>query len=80
MPTFPFGSDFTDVEQTLMPALQVLRDASTSPWAIAKLAASGFLSSGTANEAALGRLGLDRPKSLSDRFYRVLVRAALDRH
>ena len=31
LPSFPFGSDFTDVEQTLIPALQTLRDASASP-------------------------------------------------
>jgi hypothetical protein len=80
LPTFPFGSDFTDVEQTLIPALQTLRDASASPLAIAKLAGKGLFAGGTANEAALARLGLDRPQSLADRLYRVLVSAALNRH
>ena len=28
LPTFPFGSDFTDVEQRLIPALQVLQKRS----------------------------------------------------
>ena len=31
LPSFPFGSDFTDVEQRLIPALQFLRDAQRSP-------------------------------------------------
>jgi hypothetical protein len=78
LPSFPFGSDFTDVEQTLIPALQTLREASASPWSIAKLAGRGLLAGGAANEAALARLGLDKPQSLSDRLYRVLVSAALN--
>lgn len=77
LPSFPFGSDFTEVEQQLIPALQLLRDASASPLALAKLAARGLVASGVPHEAALARLGLDRPRSLSDRVYRVLVRAAL---
>jgi hypothetical protein len=60
--------------------LQTLRDASALPWAIAKLAARGLLSSGTANEAAIARLGLGKPQSLADRLYRVLVSAALNKH
>ncbi len=77
LPSFPFGSDFTDVEQTLIPALQTLREASASPWAIAKLAGRGLFAGGVANEAALARVGLDKPKSLSDRLYRMLVAAVL---
>lgn len=77
LPSFPFGSDFTDVEQELIPALQKLREASTSPLELARLAARGLF--GPANEAALARLGLDKPQSLSDRVYRVLVRAALQK-
>ncbi len=80
LPAFPFGSDFTDVERTLIPALQVLREASASPLALAKLAARGLLGGGVANQAALARLGLDKPQSLSDRLYRMLVSAALNDH
>ena len=79
LPSFPFGSDFTEVEQQLIPALQTLREASTSPLALVKLAARGLLADGAPNEAALGRLGLDKPQSLSERIYRVLVSAALRR-
>jgi acyl-CoA hydrolase len=78
LPSFPFGSDFTDVEQALIPALQTLRDASSL--ALLKLAARGLLAGDPANEPALARLGLDKPKSLSDRLYRVLVSAALNRN
>ena len=31
LPSFPFGSDFTDTEQRLIPALQVLQEAQRSP-------------------------------------------------
>ena len=31
LPSFPFGSDFTDVEQRLIPALQILQQAQRSP-------------------------------------------------
>jgi acyl-CoA hydrolase len=77
LPAFPFGSDFTDVEQTLIPALQRLKEASASPVQLAKLAASGLFSGGTINEPALARLGLEKPKSMTERVYRLLVSAAL---
>ncbi len=37
LPMFPFGSDFTDVEQRLIPALQILSAASVSPQKLAGL-------------------------------------------
>ena len=76
LPWFPFGSDFTEVEQVLIPALQTLREASASPLALVRLLLRG-LAAPAASEAALARLGLDKPASVSDRFYRVLVNAAL---
>jgi hypothetical protein len=57
-----------------------LRGASASPLVILRLALSGLFASGAVNEAALERLGLDTPRSLSDRLYRVLVSAALSGH
>ena len=42
LPSFPFGSDFTEVEQRLMPALEALRDASRSPLALIGLLMEGF--------------------------------------
>ncbi|MFX8335577.1 hypothetical protein ABTL52_20210, partial [Acinetobacter baumannii] len=31
LPSFPFGSDFTEVEQRLIPALQMLQEAQRTP-------------------------------------------------
>lgn len=79
LPAFPFGSDFTDVERRLIPALQILKEASASPLNLLGLAWQGVSDRRDADEASLARLQLDRPKSLSDRLYRVLVSAALAR-
>ena len=42
LPTFPFGTDFTDVEQRLIPALQLLQDAQQSPLRVAGIAVAGI--------------------------------------
>jgi hypothetical protein len=80
LPSFPFGSDFTDAEQRLIPALQSLQAAERSP-----LGLSGLLWQGltripdAADRECLARLGLDRPATPSERVYRALVSAALAR-
>jgi hypothetical protein len=81
LPAFPFGSDFTEAEQQLIPALELLKDASSSPSAIARLAFDGLIINRSAPEfaGALARLGLDKPATISDRLYRLLVAAALAR-
>ncbi len=79
LPPFPFGSDFTEVEQRLIPALQILKDASASPLSLVRLAMGGIASGGAADQAALARLGLDQPTTLTERLYKLLVSAALDR-
>jgi Acetyl-CoA hydrolase/transferase C-terminal domain len=79
LPTFPFGSDFTDVEQRLIPALQILQEAQAAPRRLAALLWRGLTR--TPDAAALeclARLGLDRPKSFAERMYHALVSAALD--
>jgi len=73
LPVFPFGTDFTAVEQRLIPALQVLKSASLMQ--LARLLMSGL--SATADNGCLDRLGLAEPKSLKDHFYATLVRGAL---
>jgi acyl-CoA hydrolase len=73
LPLFPFGTDLTEIEQRLTPALQVLKAA--SPMQLASLLLSGL--SATEDVAALDRLGLAKPKSFKDRFYAALVRGAL---
>ncbi len=79
LPAFPFGSDFTDVEQRLIPALQVLKNASSSPAKLAALAWQGLTATqeNDADKACLARMQLDRPATASDAVYRILVRAAL---
>lgn len=80
LPLFPFGSDFTDVEQRLIPALQILKEASASPLALLGLAWEGRTANHSAELAAcLSRMQLDRPASLADRLYRALLIAALAR-
>ncbi|HEX7789945.1 MAG TPA: acetyl-CoA hydrolase/transferase C-terminal domain-containing protein [Afipia sp.] len=81
LPTFPFGSDFTDVEQRLIPALQILKEATGSKLSLLGLAWQGFRAGppGAETVAALARLQLDRPSSFSERLYRALVMAALER-
>jgi hypothetical protein len=80
LPSFPFGSDFTEVEQRLIPALQLLQDAQRSPLRLPGLLWQGLtrVPDGPDNEC-LTRLGLDRPATLSERAYRALVSAALAR-
>ncbi len=78
--SFPFGSDFTDAEQRLIPALQFLQDAQRSPQRLPGLLWQGLTRSpDAADSECLARLGLDRPATISERAYRALVSAALAR-
>ena len=79
LPSFPFGSDFTETEQQLIPALELLKDASTSLAGLARLGWKGLAVDRSAPKLApaLARLGLGKPTTLSDRLYRWLVAAAL---
>ena len=79
LPPFPFGSDFSEVEQQLIPALQVLKDASASVPAMGRLFLEGISRSADEFQPALQRMGLAMPAGLADRFYRVLLKAALAR-
>jgi hypothetical protein len=80
LPSFPFGSDFTDVEQRLIPALQLLQAAQRTPLQLPGLLLQGFSRKpDAADEECLARLGLDRPADLTERAYRALVSAALAR-
>lgn len=74
LPLFPFDSDFTEVEQALMPALGKLRNATKGE--LARLALRGGKAEGAAL-AGLERMGLDRPRSLTDRLYRRVLLAAM---
>src|ERR1700688_3486732 len=70
LPSFPFGSDFTDVEQRLIPALQILQVAQRSPQRLPALLWQGFARvPDPADSECLARLGLDKPATLSERAY-----------
>jgi hypothetical protein len=80
LPSFPFGSDFTDVEQRLIPALQLLADAQRTPRVLPGMLWQGFFRAPDAADVeCLARLGLDKPTTWSERAYRALVSAALVR-
>jgi hypothetical protein len=73
LPDFPFGSDFTDVELRLLPALERLQGA--KPMGLLRFALDGM---GNATDPeALGRMGYANPASLGDRFWRALLNGAL---
>ena len=80
LPSFPFGSDFTEVEQRLIPALQVLQAVQRTPLRLPGLLWQGMTHPpDAADRECLARLGLDRPATLAERGYRALVSAALAR-
>ncbi len=80
LPSFPFGTDFTEVEQRLIPALQLMKEATAHPLELLGIVWQGlFARPDRASIEALARLQLDAPKSLADRLYRALVSAALQR-
>ncbi len=80
LPSFPFGSDFTEVEQRLIPALQILQEAQRTPLQLAGLLWQGLTGApDAADRECLARLGLDHPANLAERVYRALVAAALAR-
>jgi hypothetical protein len=80
LPSFPFGSDFTETEQRLIPALQVLQEAQRTPLRLPGLLWQGFTRHvDVADSECLARLGLDAPTSLAERAYRALVSASLAR-
>jgi acyl-CoA hydrolase len=78
--SFPFGSDFTDTEQRLIPALQFLQETQRSPQRLPGLLWQGLTRSpDPADRECLVRLGLDQPRTFPERAYRALVSAALAR-
>jgi hypothetical protein len=80
LPSFPFGSDFTDVEQRLIPALQLLQDAQAKPQRLPGMLWQGLTRTpDAADHECLARLGLDAATTWSERAYRALVSAALAR-
>jgi len=71
---FPFGTDFTDVEQRLLPALQIIK--SSGSMKLLALFVRG-IAAASHNRNCLERLELARPKNLSEWFYAALVNGTL---
>jgi hypothetical protein len=76
LPLFPFGTDFSEIEQRLIPALQMLKIASR-PTLFSLFARGAVLPS--KDRDCLERLGLARPKNPVEWLYSALVSGALSR-
>jgi acyl-CoA hydrolase len=81
LPTFPFGSDFDEVEQRLLPALNWLKacaDHWRGRWQLLRaLCRPGETAAG--EDEALARMGLSSPRKIADRVQRRLLQTALRR-
>jgi hypothetical protein len=77
---FPFGTDFTQTEQRLMPALRRL--ASATPIELAHLLLRGLVPRGSSTDSrdCIDRMGLARPKGLMESVYAALLRGSLRRN
>lgn len=79
LPDYPFGSDFSELEQQLIPLLQSLKVASKSKWRLSKLAIKGlFTRLDDPTIIALERLGMRSVSSASERILRLILIALLD--
>ena len=75
LPAFPFGTEFTEVEQSLLPALETIRSA--SPRRLPGLLLRGLTARSGQYDDSLARLGLAQPKNPAEWLYAGLVRGAL---
>jgi acyl-CoA hydrolase len=75
LPAFPFGTEFTAIEQRLLPALEMI--GSASPRRLAALLMRGLAVHRAKHDDCLARLGLARPRNPSEWLYAGLVRGAL---
>ncbi len=76
---YPFGTDFTAVEQRLLPALRFLSEVAHRPTALAGVMARGIAVTDLHAEEteALERMRLAEPHGVRERSYRALVLGAL---
>lgn len=75
---FPFGTDFTPVEQDLIPALNVIKNASSSKVKMLKLIGQGLGENPQHHEKCLSRMGFQKPQKISERLERLLIMGALE--
>ncbi len=76
---FPLGSDFSPIEERLAVALQTLAQQAGSKKALARLAWRGrrHTRADEGTDACLARMGLERPASIREWFYRFLLQEVL---
>lgn len=82
LPVFPLGSDFTEVEQRLLPALGWLRDHAEG-WRNRLVLMVAIMRPGSARAGeseAVQRMGLDQPRGIGQRVQRRLLQTALRRN
>nr|MDA3857758.1 hypothetical protein [Roseovarius sp.] len=80
LPEFPFGTDFTQTEQDLLPALAILKRAQNAKASLVGLAWQGLTSTvSPAVQDGLARRKLDSPSGAREYVYALLLRGALCR-
>lgn len=80
LPQFPFGSDFSETETGLLPALELLQSSAHSPVKLASLAWKGFFGRSQtrpAEAACVRRMELAEPKSFTEWIYALLLSGAI---
>ena len=78
LPPYPFGTDFTHVEQRLIPALDHIKRASGSKMRLASLMLGGLAGAPATDEhECLERMRLVQPGTLNERVSALLVKGAL---
>lgn len=81
LPPFPFGTDFSDIEQYLLPALAELKRASARTPALLRLILRGVSGRPASRECeALKRMALTDPDGLKTRATALALAGALRRH
>jgi acyl-CoA hydrolase len=79
LPEYPFGSDFTPVEQRLVRALGWLQSATATPIGKVRTIATAMVHAGATDRDALQRMQLAEPKGFGERLEARLVMLALAR-
>lgn len=79
IPEFPFGTDFTPVEQRLLPALDLLKQNAHSVPALLRLVLRGITAGApsAADQECLSRMGFDDSKNLTEWLSGKALHAAL---
>jgi acyl-CoA hydrolase len=79
LPAFPFGTDFTESEQQLLPALEILKQTSHSKTALLNLFINGLIYKNAVSieKKCLERMQLHAPRNLKEYYYQKILSAAL---